>query len=269
MSLLTNPLMQSAALDGISYSGVLTEIGGTQLRWKCDDASGDMTEVSNPTDPDYEITRTVASNASVAAAYRQTSGAPVWDDFGGTRVGGNIGIGVQNFFSSASADAVTALKAMSSGFIACWILPNVTSNDGAIWSLSEDASLGKYAMLRRSGTDTVQLIISSATADNYRVGVSGLTFGAPMFVVARKTAGAVWTLWINGSSSGSSTAAAGSATSAYWLDTVTTANLQSLGFLKRDSTNNACTDDVLYDLTIGDTAPTDQQIADLYAAVLP
>lgn len=268
MSLLVNPLLQHEAVEGISYSGVLAEIGGNQLRWKFDEAgASDLFEASNPADADYAFIQSPDNTTTPANGWHRTSGRPVWDTYG---VYLSSDSSERGRYYGAAADAVTALKAMTSGFVAAWVVPGGTTNIGSIFSLTHDSSGGKYLHLYRNDIDTLGLQIFGGGSDYYTIQKTGLTFGERIFVVIRKTAGNTWTLWINGANSGASGSAAGSGAASYWFSTVSTANLLCLGTLRQATNNfNLCDNDTIFDLAIGDTAPTDQQIADLYAAVLP
>jgi hypothetical protein len=270
VSFLHNLFQPVASAGGISFSGVLADIGGTQFRLKCDDAGlGAMTVDGHGGDANYDIPRTGDSNVGAAFCYRQTSGAPVWDTYG-VRLGANIGgsPGARNRFSGAPATVISGLVGMTSGFINAWIKPIANSSDGAFFSLSHDAALSPYSMLRRTGSDTIQLYVSLSPANQFRIGKASLTMGVPMMVTFVNDSG-VWRMRINGADPGASTAADGSGSGAYWLSTISTADTVSLGFLQRGGVSNACDSDLLYDLVIGSVAPTDQQIADLYAATLP
>lgn len=260
-------LQRAGVVGGISYSEVLADIGGTQRRAKLDMASGALVWEGFIGDADYDVPRTGDSTASVGTCYRQTSGAPVWDPYG-NRLGAAIGGLTRNRYSGTPADIIADIKAMTEGFINVWIKPGTSTNDGAFFSFSENASLAPYCMLRRSGVDTVQLYVSSSPANQYRIGAASLTFGVPMMVTFINDSG-VWRMRVNGANPGASTVADGVGSGAYWMHTISTADTISFGYLQRGGINNACDNDLLYDFVIGDTPPTDQQIADLYAATLP
>jgi hypothetical protein len=263
----TTQTLVLAAVDAISYSAVLADIGGTQLRYKCDDASGAMTEAGHPSDTNYDIPRSVISTALASNCYHQTTTSPVWDPYG-LRLGSAIGGSTRNYHIGASPSAISALIGMTEGFVAAWVNLSPVLNQGTIWAISHDVSGGAYAMLRRTGTDTIHFYVSTSSANQFRIGKSGLTFGAPMHVVVRKS-GSTWSLWINGVDIGATTVANGTGSAAYWLSTISSADKHQLGYLQRGFLIDPLYDDVLYDIAIGSVAPTDQQIADLYAATLP
>lgn len=269
MSLITNPLLQHAAIEGISYSDVLADIGGTQLRWKFNEAGpSDLYEASNPADADYAFIQSPDNTTTAANGWNRTSGRPVWDTYG---IRLSSASNERAWYYGPAADAVTALKAMTSGFVAAWIVPGGATNLGTLFSMVNSSSGTTYIHLYRNDTDTVGFQCFSGTGTNYyTIQKTGLTLGSQMFVVIRKTAGDVWSLWINGADSGASGSATSSGLSSYWFSTVSTADRMCLGTLRQGVNNfNICDDDFFFDLAIGDTAPTDQQIADLYAAVLP